>query len=405
MNYNLVYKVNQKQNQMSTNTFSELKKINGFYFSYINKREKNNSNIIMERNNFDKENKSYSHKRFSEFLRFETEFNMICSFLELIFLELFTRNQIFYDFNLLLHQTMELLVCKFRLSDTNNIILRFSKITSKNLVNPNILIKFTSINNSLLEAKGFLDDNKSMRKKSYTESDSKEFFSVTLEKIRIISDNKNFLVSEVLINNLFRIKTWYFLRDEEKRVFSEQILRILENTQNLILLAKFYYIKFEYNNSDFKNQKVIKVYIFLSFLFYCLTTRSNSTLTIQKLLKAKITILFNLDFYDFFKDKSLKIIKSVCKSENFRKKFDNLIPITSKNFFVIIGKSFIANIIQENIQTIPRLYQSIIISNIKNWLILDTRDIEYYILTYIGDKHTSISIDDLRGILYLNLKY
>jgi len=390
---------------MSTNTFSELKKINGFYFSYIYKRGKNNSNIIMERNNFDKENKSYSHKRFSEFLRFETEFNMICSFSELIFLELFTRNRIFYDFNLLLQQTMELLVCKFRLSDTNNIILRFSKITSNNLVNPNILIKFTSVNNSLLEAKGFLDDNKSMRKKSYTEPDSKEFFSIKLEKIRIVSDNKNFLVSEVLINNLFRLKTWYLLRDEEKRVFSEQILRILDNTQNLILLAKFYYIKFEYNNLGFKNQKVTRIYIFLSFLFYCLTIKSKSTLTIQKLLKAKITILFNLDFYDFFKDKSLKIIKSVSKSENFRKKFEYLIPITSKNFLVIIGKSFIAKLIQETILTIPRLYQSVIISNIKNWLILDTRDIEYYILTYVGDKDTSISIDDLRGILYLNLKY
>jgi len=56
-------------------------------------------------------------------------------------------------------------------------------------------------------------------------------------------------------------------------------------------------------------------------------------------------------------------------------------------------------------QTITNLYQSIIVSNIKNWLMLDVRDIEYYILTYVGNKHISVSIDDLRGIMYFNLIY
>jgi len=390
---------------MTKNTFSEVKKIHEVFFNKKDTRQKNNSEIIMERNNFVKVHKHYSYTRFSEFLRFENEFGLSSSFSELIFLELFSHNQIFFNFNLLLHQTMELLVSKLRISDVNGIIIRFFRITNWNLLNPGILLKFTSIYNSLIEAKGFLQIKESIEKKSYGDTINKEFFSVKMEKIRASVDNKSFLVSEILTNNLFRVNPWITQRNEEKRVFSEQLLRIVESNQNLVLLAKFYYIKFEYGYLSLIKYNWSKIYVFLSSVFHRLSHRTQSTSRIEKLLRTKIKILFKFDFFDFFKNNNLDIIKIFNTIGTSSGIIENLVLVINRNYFNKINKSFATKVIQENIQTIPRTYQSMIVSRIKFWLNIDERDIEYHILTYLSKERMSLSYDDLRGVLYFNLRY
>jgi len=300
---------------------------------------------------------------------------------------------------------MELLVSKLRISDVNGIIIRFFRITNWNLLNPGILLKFTSIYNSLIEAKGFLQIKESIEKKSYGDTINKEFFSVKMEKIRASVDNKSFLVSEILTNNLFRVNPWSTQRNEEKRVFSEQLLRIVESNQNLVLLAKFYYIKFEYGYLSLIKYNWSKIYVFLSSVFHRLSHRTQSTSRIEKLLRTKIKILFKFDFFDFFKNNNLDIIKIFNTIGTSSGIIENLVLVINRNYFNKINKSFATKVIQENIQTIPRTYQSMIVSRIKFWLNIDERDIEYHILTYLSKERMSLSYDDLRGVLYFNLRY
>ena len=294
---------------MTSNTFLELKKIRKKISQKEVKLMGINSCLILEKNYINRTFKSYMYKRLSEYLRFVTELDFPNSFSELIFLELFNCNQTFFNFNLLLHQTIELIVGNISLFNMSNIMIRFFKITSWNFINPAILLKFSSINNSLIEAKGFENLKEYKEKKSYRNDCSKEFFAVKLEKIRINIDKKDYLVSGILINSLFRLNSWGFIGKSEKKVFSELIIRILIKNHNLILLAKFYYLLSEYAYLNYKDFKLSKTCIFLSSIFFRLSISCDSFSSLEKLLKIKIINLFKLKQRYRFTNKDMMIFK------------------------------------------------------------------------------------------------
>ena len=388
---------------MTSNTFLELKKIRKKISQKEVKLMGINSCLILEKNYINRTFKSYMYKRLSEYLRFVTELDFPNSFSELIFLELFNCNQTFFNFNLLLHQTIELIVGNISLFNMSNIMIRFFKITSWNFINPAILLKFSSINNSLIEAKGFENLKEYKEKKSYRNDCSKEFFAVKLEKIRINIDKKDYLVSGILINSLFRLNSWGFIGKSEKKVFSELIIRILIKNHNLILLAKFYYLLSEYAYLNYKDFKLSKTCIFLSSIFFRLSISYDSFSSLEKLLKIKIINLFKLKQRYRFTNKDMMIFKFNEKIKKFTQKIEKNIPYLNNNCLDKISKSLKIKTIEETIKKITYSYSSILATNIKNWFKIDSRDLEYHLLNTNDTTNSFLSFDHFRGILYFNL--
>ena len=107
---------------MTTNAVSETIKIRHQLKSKILDSKINNSLIIIERNDSKKNPKNYIYKRLSETLRVNAEYSFYNSFSELIFLELFSPNQTYLNFDLLLQQTIELLIGQVSLFNVNIMI-------------------------------------------------------------------------------------------------------------------------------------------------------------------------------------------------------------------------------------------------------------------------------------------
>lgn len=388
---------------MSRNTFLELKKMRKKISKKDFKIMEVNSFLILEKNYINRTYKNYMFNRLSEYLRFENELDLPNSFSELIFLELFNCNQTFLNFNLLLHQTIELMVGNISLFNMSNIMIRFFKITSWNFINPAILLKFSCINNSLIEAKGFENLRGFKEKKPYRNECSKELFAVELENIRVNMDKKKILVSGILINSLFRLNSWDFLGKLEKKVFSEQIIRILTKNHNLILLTKFYYLLSEYAYLNYKNLNLSKMCIFLSSIFFRLSLSSDSFSSLEKLLKIKIISLFKLKPNDLVWYKDMMVFKFNEKIKKFTQKIEKNIPYLNNKCLDKISKSLKVKIVEETIIKISYSYASIMVTNIKNRFKIDSRDLEYHLLSTIKKINNSLSFDHFRGILYFNL--
>jgi len=290
--------------------------------------------IILERNYFDKNLKNYIFRRISEYLRLKKETGSIIPFSELIFLELLNPSQHFSNFNLLLQQTMELFVSFICLIKMNNVIRKFFKISNWNLVNPEILLKFRSIFNNFEEAKGFRNTKESQEKKTSRENyENKEFITNKLEKIRILLDNGNFLISGILINNLFRINQWNLLKYIEKKILSEQIIRILKKTKNFFLLSKFYFINSDCILWNTKNLDYSKLCIFLSSFYFRISIRSNLVPNLEKLLKIKVANLFTINVSNFLVDKSTPTYRSVNRLKILSEIFENFFFFLKKKWF------------------------------------------------------------------------
>lgn len=149
---------------MTKQAFLEIMKIKKSISIRVGFDIQKNSLIILERKSFDKNFKSYIFRRVSEYLRLKKETGCITSFSELIFLEILDHHQHSSNFNILLQQTMELLISFNCLFKMNNIIQKLFKISNWNLINPQIFLKFRSIFNSFEEAKGFRNTEESRGK-------------------------------------------------------------------------------------------------------------------------------------------------------------------------------------------------------------------------------------------------
>ena len=363
-----------------------------------------NSLMILERNNLDKNFKNYIFRRISEDFRSKKETGSIISFSELIFLELLNPGQHFFNFNLLLQQTMELFVSFICLIQMNNVFQKFFRISNWNLVNPEILLKFRSIFNNFEEAKGFRDTKESQEKKlSQENTENKEFIMNKLEKIRILQDNGDFLISGFLINNIFRINQWNLLKHIEKKILSEQIIRILKKTKSFYLLSKFYIINSECILWDIKNFEYNKVCIFLSSVYFRISTRSNSVSNLEKILKIKASNFFTINVSNFLLDKNKPTFRSINRLKILTGIFESLCFFLKKKGVNKMRRSLKRKIIEENLINIAVLYETVLISRIRKKLKIDLRDIEYHLLFNFEKRKNSIGIDSYRGIIYFNL--
>jgi hypothetical protein len=388
---------------MTKNAILELKKIR----KNVLKKDYNthylNSSFILEKNYFSKDFKNYLYKRCSEFLKLQNEISLISSFSELIFLNLFDQDQAFLTFNLLLRQTMEIMVSHVSLYNMENLIDKFFKITSWNLVNPTLLLKFTYIHQSLMEAKGLTITKESKEKKFCENIFNKEFSAVRLEKIRYLIDENKFIVSGILINSFFRLNSWEVLGKSEKKVFSEQIIRILNKNKRFFLLANFYYIMLENGYKIFKICIFSKICVFLSTICFRLSTKFNIISKLDKLLKTKIIDSLNFHLLGLFTNQLKTVFILMNNNNKFTKTIRKFVPYLKEKCLNKILKSLKKKLIIESISKISYFYKSIMIKNLKNFLKTDSRDLEYHLLSYLGESEYRFSIDQLRGILYFDL--
>jgi len=388
---------------MTKNAILELKKIRKNVLKKDYKTHYLNSSFILEKIYSSRDFKSYLYKRFSEFLKLQNEFSMISSFSELIFLNLFDQDQAFLNFNLLLRQTMEIMISQVSLYNIENLIDKFFKITSWNLVNPTLLLKFTYIHESLMEAKGFTITKESKEKKFCENIFNKEFSAVRLEKIRYLVDGNKFIVSGILINSFFRLNSWEILGKSEKKVFSEQIIRILNKNQKFFLFANFYYIMLETGYKTFKNCNFSKICVFLSTVCFRLSTKFNKISRLEKLLKTKIIDSLNFHLLGLFTNQLKTIFTLMNNNNKFIKTIRKIVPYLKEKCLNNIRKSLKKKLIIESISKISYFYKSIMIKNLKNFLKTDSQDLEYHLLSYLGENEYPFSIDQLRGILYFDL--
>jgi len=388
---------------MTTNANSEIKKIRQLLKNNPLYKKFDNSLVVLEKKNLETENKHYIYKRFSEILRIDNEMGLNNSFSELIFLELFSPNQLSANFNFLLQQTMELLIGYLPLFCINDMIKKFFSVTSWNLVNPTILLRFTSIHNQLIEAKGLKLKKESHGKKKDENLYNSEQFSLKIEKIRSLIDKKDFLVSGILINELFRSNSWNLLGDLEKKIFSEQILRIILKSQNLSLLSKFYFMQYEYYYSKENNFEFSKICLFLSSIYYRLANEFSLNLKLEKLLKMKGKLLFNYNILDNFKENNSSVIKFSSNKKNLLETDTHFISLLKSKCLNRIKKSIKAKLIFEKIKKIPHAYKSLTVKTLKNCTKLDTRDLEYFLFNCYQKNKNLLTFDHYRGILYFNL--
>ena len=388
---------------MTLNANAEIKKIRQLLKNNLLYQKFDNSLVLLEKKNQEREEKYYIYKRFSEILRIDNEMGLNSSFSELIFLELFSQNQLSSNFNFLLQQTMELLIGYLPLFCINDMIKKFFNVTSWNLVNPTILLRFTSIYNQLIEAKGLKLKKDSHGKKQDENSFNSELFVLKIEKIRSLIDKKDFSISGILINGLFRSYSWDLLGNLEKKIFSEQILRIILKSQNLPLISKFYFIQYEYYYSKEKNCEFSKICLFLSSIYYRLANELGLNLRLEKLLKMKVKLLFDYNILDNFEVKNSSIIKLSNIKKNLLETDLSFISLLKSKYLSRIRKSFKAKLILEKIEKIPYAYKSLTIKTLKNWTNLDTRDLEYFLLNCYQKNKNLLTFDHYRGILYFNL--
>jgi hypothetical protein len=388
---------------MTKNAILELKKIRKNVLKKDYKTHYLNSSFILEKNYISKDFKNYLYKRCSEFLKLQNEFSMISSFSELIFLNLFDQDQAFLTFNLLLRQTMEIMISQVSLYNIENLIDKFFKITSWNLVNPTLLLKFTYIHESLMEAKGLTITKEAKERKFCENIFNKEFSAVRLEKIRYLIDEKKFIVSGILINSFFRLNSWEVLGKSEKKVFSEQIIRILNKNQKFFLLANFYYIMLENGYKTFKICNFSKICVFLSTVCFRLSTNFNKISRLEKLLKTKIIDYLNFHLLCLFTNQLKTVFTLMNNNNKFIKTIRKIVPYLKEKCLDKIRKSLKKKLIIESISKISYFYKSIMIKNLKNFLKTDSQDLEYHLLSYLGESEYRFSIDQLRGILYFDL--
>ena len=388
---------------MTKNAILELKKIRKNVLKKDYETNYLNSSFILEKNYISKDLKNYLYKRFSEFLKLQNEFSMISSFSELIFLNLFDQDQAFLNFNLLLQQTMEIMISQVSLYNIENLIDKFFKITSWNLVNPTLLLKFTYVHESLMEAKGFTITKESKEKKFCENIFNKEFSAVRLEKIRYLIDENKFIVSGILINSFFRLNSWEVLAKSEKKVFSEQIIRILNKNQKFYLLANFYYIMLENGYKIFQTCNFSKICAFLSTVCFRLSTRFNTISRLEKLLKTKITDSLKFHLFGLFTNQLKPVFTLINNNNKFIKTIRKIVPYLKEKCLNKIRKSLKKKLIIESISKISYFYKSIMIKNLKNFLKTDSQDLEYHLLSYLGESEYRFSIDQFRGILYFDL--
>lgn len=388
---------------MTKQAFLEIMKIKKSISIRVGFDIQKNSLIILERKSFDKNFKSYIFRRVSEYLRLKKETGCITSFSELIFLEILDHHQHSSNFNILLQQTMELLISFNCLFKMNNIIQKLFKISNWNLINPQIFLKFRSIFNSFEEAKGFRNTEESRGKKLSSENnDDREFRVNKLENIRIFLDNQNYLISGILINNFFRINQWNLLNLMEKKIVSEQVIRILKKTQNFFLLSKFYYINAEYIFWNTRNIEYVKICVFLSSVYFRLSVRSISISNFEKLLKSRISSLFALDVSNFLVGKNASFFTFVNRLKILTGIFEKFRFFLNKEGINKMRRSFKRKLTCENLGNMTQLYKTILISKLKNYLKIDSRDLEYYFLFNFEGKNFFLGIDNYSGILYLN---
>ena len=389
---------------MTKQAVFELKKIKKVINQKDMKSQMNNSLLILERNNFDKIHQNYYYySRLSEFLYLERERGMSISFSELIFLELLSRSQNIFNFNLLLQQTIQLLVCSLSAIEINDIMVRFFKITSWNLINPGILLKFTGLYSSLIEAKGLKNEKESKEKRLSGIQNNKEIFVIKMEKIRICIDNEDFLSSGIFINNLFRLNSWEYLKNTEKKIFLEQIIRILKKNQDLSLLSKLYYLMAVYKYMKIGFCDYRKTCIFISSIYNRLATGLQYITNFEKLLKIEENYLLNSKEKDIFWNKNIWIFSIVNKSRKFSQRFSRFIPHLNDRCINKIRKSIKKKLVHENIEGISVVYKSILAKRIKNWLGIDSRDLEYHLLSYFKKANYHLSFDYFRGVLYFDI--
>lgn len=298
---------------------------------------------------------------------------------------------------------MELLISFNCLFKMNNIIQKLFKISNWNLINPQIFLKFRSIFNSFEEAKGFRNTEESRGKKLSSENnDDREFRVNKLENIRIFLDNQNYLISGILINNFFRINQWNLLNLMEKKIVSEQVIRILKKTQNFFLLSKFYYINAEYIFWNTRNIEYVKICVFLSSVYFRLSVRSISISNFEKLLKSRISSLFALDVSNFLVGKNASFFTFVNRLKILTGIFEKFRFFLNKEGINKMRRSFKRKLTCENLGNMTQLYKTILISKLKNYLKIDSRDLEYYFLFNFEGKNFFLGIDNYSGILYLN---
>jgi len=386
---------------MSKQAIIEIIKIKKSISIRVGLDNQKNSLIIIEKNSFDKSFKSYILKRVSEYLRLKKEVGLINSFSELIFLEILDHHQHISNFTILLQQTMELLVSFNCLFKMKNFIQKLFKISNWNLVNPQIFLKFRSIFNSFEEAKGLRNTEEYRGKKLNSENnDNREFRVNSLENIRIFLDNEDYLISGILMNNFFRINQWNLLNLMEKKIVSEQVIRILKKTQNFFLLSKFYYINAEYIFWNKRNIEYINICVFLSSVYFRLSFRSISISNFEKLLKLKISTLFALDVSNFLVRKNASFFNFVKRLKILTGFFEKFRLFLNKEGINKMRRSFKRKLTCENLNNMIQLYKTILISKIKNHLKIDSRDLEYFFLFDLEEKNFFLGIDNYRGILY-----
>jgi hypothetical protein len=385
---------------MTKNSYFEIKKIRKL-IGYKNKN--NNSLIILEKNEIDRDIKNYNYNQFSEFLRFENEFNLINSFSEIIFLEIFDHNLTIQSLNGLLQQTMELMINGTQLANVCKLILKLLTITNWNLINLDILLRFTSFYDGFTEAKGIRITKEAKEKKVYGNCDDKEFFAAKLEKIRVFLDKKNFLVSGFLTNNLFRLTSWNFLTNSEKKVFSEQITRILFKNQDLKLISKFYFIILEKGYPKITNCIFYRTCSFLSYIYFRISINSFSNSKIEKLLKMNLALILDFKTFDIFENKNISNYNFMNRVEKTVRIVKNFMPIKDNCFLNKIRRSLKAKLIDENIKNISFIFKSVTVKSLKNLLKIDIRDLEYHVLTIFQKEDKFKAFDHFKGILYLNL--
>ena len=387
---------------MTINAVLELKKIKKLIRSERISKNDTNFLFIFERNNFNENNKIYNYKRFSEFLRYINECGLSTAFSELIFLELFSHRQTFFNFNLLLKQTMELLLTSMSLSGISRVLMKFFIITNWNLINFEILLKFTSFYDSFAESKGFIFNKESKERKSFG-NNNKEFSITKIEKIRVLIDEKDFLKAGILSNSLFRLKFWKFFKNEEKKILAEQISRILLKSQNLNVLAIFYYIILEYSYFINKNNEFAKIYTVLSSVYFYLGNNSNCSNNLKKLIEIKYHDLFGIRCFELFGYKKNRIFRIIDQIQKTSKIPENFLLLFKGKCLDKIRKSIKAKSILDSLRDFSIIYKSLKIKNLKKEIKVDLRDLEYYLMFFFQQESIRTSFDSLRGILYFNL--
>lgn len=188
----------------------------------------------------------------------------------------------------------------------------------------------------------------------------------------------------------------------EKKIVSEQVIRILKKTQNFFLLSKFYYINAEYIFWNTRNIEYVKICVFLSSVYFRLSVRSISISNFEKLLKSRISSLFALDVSNFLVGKNASFFTFVNRLKILTGIFEKFRFFLNKEGINKMRRSFKRKLTCENLGNMTQLYKTILISKLKNYLKIDSRDLEYYFLFNFEGKNFSLGIDNYSGILYLN---